>query len=482
MRLQTNVFSSECCENPNLYVRTTGNVLLNADSAVLPPGSSLSTDTYMNVFDTSFWRKHTVLNSFDLCFQASGRATVELICRHDGAEDICDSVTVESNSLNEYLLRQPDEANGLIFFRVTAHTETRLQSAAYVTRDTPCRTIKLGAALCTYHRLPQIIHNLEILKASRFFDPNDPLYGSLLIHVTDNGDELPPQQGEYIRVFRNENSGGSGGFSRSLQEFRARQNELQLSHVFFMDDDVEFMTESLYRLYAFLSYARDGDTVVAGRMFRQDATQIQYTAAEIWNGGDLRHIGFNADMTDSGRLETVNRSDGADYGGWWFCCYPAAYALTEEPMPFFLHCDDVEYGLRYGKQPLILNGIQVWHETYEHRPNPLISCYYDYRNPLFVNERYAPELMDPKELYRNWLSRISKYHREEDWRGEYLMIAAMSDYLRGEDFLRKHGTKRHRQLRQKQHFTRWENMIFWRLTTLSFRLHSWRSGNRLRRG
>ena len=34
----------------------------------------------------------------------------------------------------------------------------------------------------------------------------------------------------------------------------------------------------------------------------------------------------------------------ADYGGWWFCCFPYVFVQENDVLPFFIHCDDVEYG------------------------------------------------------------------------------------------------------------------------------------------
>ena len=56
-------------------------------------------------------------------------------------------------------------------------------------------------------------------------------------------------------------------------------------------------------------------------------------------------------------------------------------------LPFFIHCDDVEYGLRCGRKPIIIEGVQVWHETYDKRMTPLMQ-YYDTRNPLFDNHYF----------------------------------------------------------------------------------------------
>lgn len=469
MRLQTNLFSSACCELPELYARCTGEVHLDGETAWLAPGASLTTDTYMNAFDAAFWGAHTELDQWKLVVRARGEARLELISRHCGEESVCAALNIQDGEESCCVLDGTGSGAGLVFFRLRAIGPCTLFSAVYETPETAPNPVRLGLGICCYHRSEHVKRNLKLLRSSRFFDPRDPLFGALQIHVVDNGSEMDERDETLLRVFRNPNTGGSGGFTRALREFRERQEELALSHVIFMDDDVDFLMESFYRLHAFLSYRDKGasDAVIAGRMFRTDRRQVQYTAAEIWNGGDLRHIGFNCDMTEPKNLEAMNDSAGAEYGGWWFCCFPMDFAMKNDPMPFFLHCDDVEYGLRHGGTPLLLNGIQVWHETFEYRQSPLIR-YYDTRNPMFVNERYAPDRVAPQALYQAWFDSITKLHVEKDYCGEYMLIAAMRDFLRGPGFLARSGVRRHRQLSEKRHFSRYENMIFWRKTAALF--------------
>ncbi len=119
-------------------------------------------------------------------------------------------------------------------------------------------------------------------------------------------------------------------------------------------------------------------------MFRADKKYIQYTKTEIWNRSEILHTGWMQDMCKVECLPWMNLQEG-EYSGWWFACFPMEFVQKEKPLPFFLHCDDVEYGLRLGTVPMALNGIQVWHETYEYRQSPVIT-YYDVRNSLY-NER-----------------------------------------------------------------------------------------------
>lgn len=204
----------------------------------------------------------------------------------------------------------------------------------------------------------------------------------------DNARKLKIREDEYTHLVYNKNTGGSGGFQRGIEEIRKQKG---FTHVIFMDDDVVFDINSFYLLFDFLTQVdeENRDRPVAGRMFCMDRPNIQYTAAEKWNGGNISHVEFLRDVRKSVYApgKVVYDAD-ADYGGWWFCCFPIEFVLHNDVLPFFIHCDDVEYGLRCGRKPIIIEGVQVWHETYDKRMTPLMQ-YYDTRNPLFVNQIYG---------------------------------------------------------------------------------------------
>lgn len=107
-------------------------------------------------------------------------------------------------------------------------------------------------------------------------------------------------------------------------------------HVVFMDDDVEFDISCFYKLFDFLQMVdkENADRPVAGRMFRMDNRQIQYTAAEIWNAGNIRHVGLNKSIEEIQKEPDVEWNSGAEYGGWWFCCFPYEFVRENDVLPF----------------------------------------------------------------------------------------------------------------------------------------------------
>jgi len=298
--------------------------------------------------------------------------------------------------------------------------------------------VKLALNICTYKREQILIKNLEVLKGSDFYNPsNSRYYNKLDVFVIDNASELSLESFPDFHLFHNPNTGGSGGFQRGIEEIRKFDD---YTHVIFMDDDVSFEMSSFYLLYDFLETVNkeNADRPVAGRMLDLDNPNIQWTAAEKWNAGDIKHVEFLRDITDPANPYTPGKviyDADADYGGFWFCCYPYSYVKENDILPFFLHCDDVEYGLRCGKPPIIIEGVHVWHETWEKKISPSI-LYFDVRNSLFVNELYKC-LLPKKIIAKQWKSRIVQLRNEKKYLYEYMVILAMNDYLDGFTMIQK---------------------------------------------
>lgn len=477
MVLQNCFVPDEICGNPEIYYRSSGKLCTDHDTVLLEAGEELCADTYMNMLDIGAWEKYTTIRKFIFSCRLHGKGTISLVHREKDMEKKIKEVSYgdgicESGAHLEALTLQielPEEIrSGMIFFCLKAETETQLYRANFYTEDPPDRMISLSLVICTYKRKESLEENLDHIR-------KDPELRKLfqekrfIVRVVDNAKELSDSYGKGIRVYPNENTGGSGGFSRGMEESVKEKELYQTSHVILMDDDVKLQVESLHRLYALLSHIRPkyAQEPVAGRMFRLDRREIQYTAAEIWNGGDLRHIGWNHDMTLKENLPSMNNNEGAEYGGWWFACYPIEYVEKNRPLPFFLHCDDVEYGLRHGGTPIILNGIQVWHETYEYRQSP-VTAYYDTRNTLIVNAMIG--ILPPKDIVLGeWKRKISEAHVQGDYLLERMLILGLMDAAKGKKYLYKcQKSKKYAQLYKRRKASKIGNAILWRSARIKY--------------
>ena len=480
MIVQSILYPCPPCIQKELYYKCDTTLEQHNECLNLPPDSEVSFFSYINMFDTDTWRKYTVLSAIDFSVELQGQGYLLFKCRTEQHDVLLSKhyfASTESEAWNVFSYQfDLNEMHGCCYFEIISESEVQIRNAYFKAPEltTVNKKIQIALNICTYHRNQDIQRSLKQLKKSRFFRKDDELFGKLKVMIVDNGSELELIDEPCIKLVHNINNGGSGGFKRGLEEIRCWDDDI--SHVVFMDDDVEFLSESLYRLYALFFYIRKEycQESVAGRMFRMDKRFVQYTAAEIWNCGNLQHIGLNADMTHEEEILRSNKNTNAEYGGWWFCCYPMDFVRSNDPLPFFIHCDDVEYGLRHGGTPIILNGIQVWHETYEYRQSAVMA-YYDMRNSLFVNEKLEEMKSGEKSsaFYRmvieKWKQEITTFHLKKDWNTEYCLIIALLDWMKGMERLKKFSNDRFHQSLIKRKSFRLKNAICWRYATYKFK-------------
>lgn len=428
----------------------------------IPSGEDLDTFTYMNLFDAGLWKQLSGLSVFVCRVCIKGNAVLRLQAILGQKKTLLAEQKVDFSDERELQIPFQIQEKGMVFLTVEAKSDVVLYNAVY---EAECKTesIHMSLVICTYRRQETLQHIIEVIKNSLFFLPGSNYYKALSVRIVDNGGEMEEQHEGMLKVYRNRNEGGSGGFRRGMEECRRDENKYGITHVILMDDDVDIIPETLYRLYALLSAMKkdNRDRVIAGRMFRKDLPHVQYTAAEIWNNSDIEHVGFQSDMTDINLLQGINECNG-EYTGWWFGCFPMDYIRNNDPLPFFLHCDDVEYGLQHGGTPIILNGIQVWHETADYRQTPRID-YYDTRNSMIVNHLLG---MPQQEIEQRWFRKITDFHIKGEILSEYMVIRAMEDYLKGESWLRRiDAGKLNEQLsrRTQKKWIRYMNAIRWRL-------------------
>lgn len=441
--LQTIVIPKEQCEYKELYYRLKGLGTINDGCLILQKKAILSTLTYMNSFDSWAWNKYTGIDRWKLALSVLGRFVLRLYHWEDGKKIVIEKEIIAKSRESVSIDFKQLQNSNLIFFEIEALETTYVYKAEYRAEITnrEVEPVHLSLLICTYKRKKELKKSLAVFNNSKFLDKNSPYYGGASLRIIDNASELPIIQKEFIKLYHNPNTGGSGGFTRGIIESRKDESTYGISHVVFMDDDAVVEEESFYRLYALLSLLKPcyQNEVVAGRMFDLNKGYMQYTASEVWNKGDIRHVGFKRDMRKIKELSWMNRSLG-QYSGWWFACYPMSFVREETPLPFFLHCDDVEYGLRHGGTPIVLNGIQVWHETYENRRTPFIS-YYDTRNTMIVNTIYY-QYQSEDEILIKWYLNLIYAWRGKEYYKMYPSLIALKDYLKGREHFMMEASKK----------------------------------------
>lgn len=369
----------------DLYVRLSPDAALSmrAGRVDFIAGARADFGTYCNLFNCGKWHYHCGLETLELCLNGSGR--FELTVFHVRPGRSWERLVNEVITLTEDVLyTQPAlpphgfETRGVLFFEMTALSEGHLSDAHWQTQDAPRRVPELMLSVTTFRREAALART-----AQRFVDfaAASPIGAHLHLTVIDNGQsaDIPPAPN--VTVIPNANFGGSGGFARGLLAAQERG----ASHCLFMDDDAAVYMEAVARTWAFLAFARDPATAIAGAVsdslhcwrLWENGALFDQTCHPLHMGTDLRNV------TQVLALEFDSTAPAPDnfYGGWWYFAFPLE-AVQHMPFPFFVRGDDVSFSLSHDFTTVTLPGvISFQDENFSVKETPL-TVYLDLRSHL----------------------------------------------------------------------------------------------------
>lgn len=435
----------DICSETDLYVKSQkGKITFQGEAFCLEKEGTYSFFTYFNSFSIEKWIHYTDIRDF--CF----RATIS----GEGEIRLCQAILQDSTMMEWEVLRQsfgqkqsgeicmpvPKEVQeGIVYIQVVTKTDTVIEGARYETTAEPKKNINIAAGICTYRREEYVKKTLQNLQQAYFSDADSPLYGHLKIYVSDNGQTLSCDSlnNEHVRCVPNKNAGGAGGFTRAMLEALKEQEEKQFTHFLFMDDDIALEPEVLYRTYAMLSLV-SGEyegAAVGGALLQKDKPWMQHASGEVWEPDRVQFTKRGYDMRRPEDLLKNEKIVPVDYNGWWYYCVPfSGQTANQLPLPFFIHVDDIEYGLRFDGTIIYCNGIGVWHDAFQHRKASSME-YYDMRNLLIMNA-----LRRPKYTWKQARKRVCKHLIYQCLKYRYadgkLTLRGVEDYCRGIDFLK----------------------------------------------
>ncbi|MFV0239332.1 MAG: glycosyltransferase family 2 protein [Lacrimispora sphenoides] len=403
MKLQTIVFPlTEELNTKELYIIADSRVLIKSynEAGVLADGI-LDTGTYFNSFSIRKWNEYTKVKGIKVRGILKGKGCLEVFERllvKDSVQEqcICSREFDFADEKNVDLEILPHHQDSMCFIRIKAITDTIVKNMHYCSDVSVDAEVKIAAVICTYKREAYIERNIEQIIKRISHNRESVLQNHLDIIVVDNGQTLKPHF-ERVQLIKNRNTGGTGGFTRGIIEALHQKDEKGYTHILLMDDDVDIEPESFERMYSMLCLLKDRykKTFIGGAMLRRDEPCVQEEAGATWDG-ILHPQGKGYDLRDTVKILRNDEIYPVDYNAWWYCCMPVSeIGLNNLPLPFFIHCDDMEYGLRNAKSWILLNGICVWHEIAATRKN-IVRDYYDVRNFMVLNILYA------KKGYSRW--------------------------------------------------------------------------------
>ncbi len=428
----------EICNVEELYFRTeNGSVTCCENGTYLDINGTAAFDTYFNTLAVVKYKRYCRLSELFLRLRVCGSFVLRIFGVVRDEKGFHEKKLLEKNLEYDVLSDDITELSSVlseeyahIYFTLTSDGG-KLYSGEFLCGSEKTNGVNLAVVICTYKREKFVLHNhreiCRYLEKSTVFHKNN-----IHFYIVDNGQTLSREEVENnnVTLIYNENTGGSGGFTRGYYE--AVNSGRNFTHVLFMDDDIVLDCEMLLRVYALLRLRSPecSELSVGGTMLRLSDRVTQHEAGSFWDGKRLHSIGTDEDITKMENVfETAYYPDG-NYNAWWFFCFPADWHKKHGyPLQFFVKLDDIEYSLRCAGQIAVINGIAVWHDDFDTKYAGFQE-YYIKRNELImtsVNKQKGYALFQVRKLIASVLKQtvFQRYFLAD------LIFRAYKDYLKG---------------------------------------------------
>lgn len=410
--------------------------------------SSMFFDTYFNILSVEKWKKYTNIKSFSLVLDLEGDFEVLLTNKQriNGKtyRKIVSITTINAKQRDLFTFPYTVyDYKGVFSYELKALSDNSMYYGGYYEGDVDeadLHDVNIAVNICTFKREPYVKRNIDLFKKYILENKDSELNGHLRVYIQDNGKTLPIDElaSEDVKIVQNKNVGGAGGFSRGLIEIMNHQDEFNATHALMMDDDIQIEPESFFRTYAVLRARKPEyeDLFVGGAMLRIDDQAIQVESGASWNAGALVSNKAGLDFRNTDLVMENEIEEYVEFNAWWYCCTPLNLVSDKNlPLPIFIRGDDLEFGLRNMKNLFLLNGICVWHESFENKYSSSLY-YYILRNLLYDNSLHFPNYSKKaflKKLYGQ-VARELIYYR---YKNVDLLFRGVEDFYKGVDFLKE---------------------------------------------
>jgi galactofuranosylgalactofuranosylrhamnosyl-N-acetylglucosaminyl-diphospho-decaprenol beta-1,5/1,6-galactofuranosyltransferase len=443
--------------------------ILPRRSAAISKAGRVSFGTYFNAFPASYWRRWTTVDSVTLRIRVAGECTI-IVYRsaakgHSFPVQTIDVETDEPEWVERVLPLSPFIDGGWYWFDIVAGPRgTTVIQAEWAVPAQPGPPGRISLGFTTFNRADFMVGHLRTLGASpEVLDLIDTVYviDQGTRHVADHPDfgDSSKGLGGKLRIIEQGNIGGSGGFSRSMDEtVRAGDSD----YLLILDDDITLEPESILRAAAFADLARK-PMIVGGHMFSLYDRSVLHAFAESiaprkwwWEASPNTRARHDFGRRNLRNTPWLHRRAEADYNGWWMCLIPTK--IIKElglAVPLFIKWDDAEYAVRAGAKgyaTVSMPGVAAWHIPWLDKNDALDwQAYYHIRNRVIVALLHSPFKRGgrlPAESGERQLQNLLSMQ----YSTAALRLAAIEDVLSGPGHLHRDlGTKMSslRELRQQ---------------------------------
>ena len=381
--------------------------ILPRRSAAISENARVSFATYFNAFPASYWRRWTTLDSVTLRIRVAGECAIILYRSaakgHSFPVETIYVETDEPETVERKLPLAPFIDGGWYWFDIVAGSQgtTLIKADWAAASDAPAGRLSIG--FTTFNRPDFMVEHLRTLgAATEVFDLLDTVYviDQGTSRVADHPDyaDAAKKLADKLRVIQQGNIGGSGGFSRSMDEtLRAGESD----YLLILDDDITLEPESILRAATFADLARK-PTIVGGHMFSLYDRSVLHAFAESiapgkwwWETSPNTKARHDFGRRNLRNTPWLHRRAEADYNGWWMCLIPTKIIKDIGlAIPVFIKWDDAEYAVRAGRKgyPTVsMPGVAAWHIPWLDKNDALDwQAYYHIRNRVIVALLHSP--------------------------------------------------------------------------------------------
>lgn len=397
-------------------------------------GAKISFAGYFNCFSFTKWRNDCGIHTVNALIHGKGRFEIQICQALPGNTYLViaeETVTLKpgvEHALEVWPDLQ-DDRQGAIYIKLRAIGDGIITGGGFATPQQPLRQPKMTVSITTFRREAQLRSTADRLRhylADSEFGP------SVDIQIVDNGGTADITSDDHLRVLRNTNLGGAGGFARGLLEAETRGS----THLVFIDDDASFYMENLRRSYYFLAFAKDDRTAVAGAMINTMDPSRLWEQGAVFEGRCQPSYQY-LDLCDPDQVLHLERDSAGPkprhfYGGWWFFAFPVA-AVRRYPFPFFVRGDDVNFCLANDFTIQTLAGVASFQDDFVAKESPL-NWYLDLRSHMVHHLSIDSLKRGPHELIRMLWWFVLRNLVRFQYESARAVLLAVEDVLAGPGF------------------------------------------------
>jgi galactofuranosylgalactofuranosylrhamnosyl-N-acetylglucosaminyl-diphospho-decaprenol beta-1,5/1,6-galactofuranosyltransferase len=425
---------------------------ITEEGALIHPERRLTFGTYFNAFPAGYWRRWTDFSTVRLQVTVRGQGTLSVYRStakgHVQREDSDTFDTTEPRTLSFDLPLKPFIDGGWYWYDVEAgEREAVVLSGTWGFETDRTRPGLVSIGITTFNRADFCVDQLEALAG-------EPEVLEILdqIYVVDQGTQRVKDEGRFpdvaarlgpqLRVIEQGNLGGSGGFSRAMDETVAKDDA---DYVLLLDDDIVAEPEGILRALAFADLAKR-PTIVGGKMFSLYDRSVMHAYGEtvdrwrwFWGAAPNTKHGHNFATRSLRGTQWLHRRVDVDYNGWWECLIPTKVIKEVGlSLPMFIKWDDAEFGLRAqeaGYPTVTLPGVAVWHVPWHEKDDTIDwQAYFHRRNRLIAALLHSPYDRGGR-MVRESLNHQIKHLVSMQYSTVELRHQALEDVLAGPDRL-----------------------------------------------